>query len=80
MEHEFRGISSINGDLVGGDWLEHQFLNFPINQYWVSMIIPIDESSYFSEGWPNHQPGIIATMMKSVVNNGDTLGDFTNKN
>ena len=38
-------------DLVGG--LEHQFY-CPI--YWVSFIIPID--SYFSEGWPNHQPVI----------------------
>ena len=35
--------------LVGG--LEHEFY-FPINIG--NLIIPID--SYFSEGWPNHQP------------------------
>ena len=37
-------------------WLVAMNLAFS-QKYWVDVIIPIDDSSYFSEGWPNHQPG-----------------------
>ena len=47
------------------DWLVVtgcHFLAFS-HEYWVAIIIPIDDSSYFSEGWPNHQPDMdIPTM------------------
>ena len=42
-------------------WLEHQFY-FPII-IGLNFIIPIDFHSYFSEGWPNHQPEDISCVI-----------------
>ena len=54
FSHELKmRIEMIHDDLVGGDWLP--FFIFPRNIG--NLIIPID--SYFSEGWPNHQPVIL---------------------
>ena len=41
--------------MTGWWWMVAINLAFS-HEYWVSIIIPIDDSSYFSEGWPNHQP------------------------
>ena len=42
-----------NGYVTG--WWFLVAMNLALShEYWVSIIIPID--SYFSEGWPNHQP------------------------
>ena len=46
--------------LVGG--LVAMTLAFS-QKYWVSVIIPIDELHHFSEGWLNHQPDPVVSII-----------------
>ena len=45
--------------LLGGEWLPS--MNYFPMTIGNGIIIPIDEQKYFSEGWPNHQPGLVTT-------------------